>query len=343
MSKYICIYFEEPVQDHFPGFRKTMKVREFPLWCDYSVAILQNLAPPDPIPAVSLSISGPDDMAPLYERLERGRGTDTLIIGRTGNIVVFDWRELRALGHLDGIAKVHIGRVPSELYVLRKERFTPILSEIEERMTGGRRNFCTLLFDDYLFHHFNRVIDIEGYSYLIRNTFEYFRENMSLVSHFRDEGFLDLYARLDSPFSARTSISENGTVRNSMLGAGSRVRGLVEDSILFHDVFVARDAEVRGSVVLPSSRIEEGAVVENALIIGGRDCALERNAQVGGTADVVNREFPAILKKGLTVIGSGLSVPRNSQIGAGCLVENRSEKRLSSPLNMESGSSFRAE
>jgi UDP-3-O-[3-hydroxymyristoyl] glucosamine N-acyltransferase len=93
-------------------------------------------------------------------------------------------------------------------------------------------------------------------------------------------------------------------------------------------------------VVLPSSRIDEGARVENTLVIGGRDSAIERNAQVGSSEDVVNRDFPVILKKGLTVIGSGVSVPRDSRIGAGCLVANRSEKRIASPLNLENGSSY---
>jgi glucose-1-phosphate adenylyltransferase len=132
-------------------------------------------------------------------------------------------------------------------------------------------------------------------------------------------------------------VSESGTMRNSILGAGSRVSGMVEDSVLFHHVQVARNAVIRDSVVLPYTVIEEDALIEHALLIGGKDCIVERNARVGGLEQVSNTDFPNILKGGFSVIGRDVTIPRDSRIGSGCVVYGRAERRSHSPLYVEDG------
>jgi len=342
MSRHHCIFFEEPIEDHFPGFQPAAKVAEFPIWGNFIVNDILGLSNVNAVPHTLFSVKELSALESVTRFLERGRGSDTLIVGRTGNVTVADWKEMCAQRFPDGISKIHLGRAPSELYVLRRKRFLRIVADIGKRMAHSDSGFCNLLFDDFFFYHFDRVIDMNGRNYLIRNASEYFRENLNLISYVHDRDFLELYGRLESPHENKMVIAESGTVRNSILGAGSRVKGLVEDSILFHDVFVARGAQVRNCVVLPSNIIEEGAVMEHALVLGGKDRVIERNVRIGGAKGVENLAYPAVMKNGLTVIGYGLTIPRESRIGTGCLVHGRSEKRLSEPLFVEDGDCYQA-
>ena len=343
MSKYHSILFEESLPKDFPGFLETHRVQDLPVWGNFKVRNLLELSNTSSIPNTPFSIERVSDLEPLNDFLARSVTADSVIVGRTGSIAVLDWKVFYHIRKATvGIAKVHLGKAPSELYIIQRKKLREVLAHVGERLEQGTKSFCTLLFDDYLFHHFDRIIDLEGYSFLMRNSSEYFRQNLGLPSHLQDDRFLSLFARLKSPHSSKTTVSETGTVRNSFLGCGSRVKGEVENSIIFHDVHIAKNVHVRGSVILPFNTIEEGAVIENTLLLEGKDRLIERNVRIGGFRDVTNGDFPGLMQKGLSIIGHGITLPRNSQIGAGCLVYGRGEKKMTPPLVVEDGTSYRA-
>lgn len=343
MSKYYCILFEESLSRSFPGFQTTSHIYDFPIWGNYTIRKVLELSNVSSIPHSLFSVEERSDIEMLSEFLSRGTGADIFVVGRTGNVTVVDWEDFfRLRKAASGIGKVHLGKDPSELYILPRRRLRGIIADVGERAEGSNKSFCTLLFDEYLFHHFDRVINLEGYSFLMRTCYEYWRENLNLPSALQNDRFLGLYTQLQSPYTEKSSVSESGTMINSFVGCGSRVKGVVEDSIIFHDVHIGKNAHVRGSVILPFNSIEDGAVIENALLLEGRDRVIERNARVGGFNDVRNGEYPSLLQKGFSIIGHGVTLPRNSHIGAGCLVYGRGEKKLPSPFVMEDGTSYRA-
>jgi hypothetical protein len=336
--KYNCIFFEESMGELFPGFRKSDRLNNLPLWGNFTVEGIQDLSYMDSVPQSRISIKNSTDISIVGTLVSRQDTGDTLIIGRTGNVTVLDWRFFHDIGSInENIVKIHVGNVPSDLYLIRKKQFPSILAEIGERMEMGEGSFCHLLFDEYLFHHFDRIISIEGQSFLMRNSYEYYRENINLPVYLRDDEFIALYKKLVSPFSAKIVVSEKGCVINSVLGYGSRIHGRVENSIIFHDVEVGRGALVRDSVVLPFNRIEDNTEIQNALVLEGKDRVIEGGSIIGGHSDVQNSEFPGILRAGLSVIGHGISIPRNSRIGAACLLYGRSEKKNTTPLIIEHG------
>jgi hypothetical protein len=246
MSRCHAIFFEEPVELLFPGFLNRTSVREFPLWGNFIVRDVLALSDQTFVPHQTLSVQKPQDLKPVFDTLEDLRASDNLIIGRTGNVTAPDWREICTTTYPDGITKLHIGRAPSELYVLRKRRFERIVKEIDGSMSWTRDSFSRLLFEEFFFHHFDRIIDVSGHSYLLRNAAEYFRENLNLPTYLKDRDFLELYGRLEQANTSKVLIDESGVVRDSILGAGSRVRGTVENSLIFHNVYVARGAHHRG-------------------------------------------------------------------------------------------------
>jgi len=61
-------------------------------------------------------------------------------------------------------------------------------------------------------------------------------------------------------------ISDEAKVVNSMINQGATIYGEVENSIIFSDVYIGKGARVVDSVIMPNVRIEEGAIVEKAII-----------------------------------------------------------------------------
>ncbi len=55
-------------------------------------------------------------------------------------------------------------------------------------------------------------------------------------------------------------------VRNSLIPAGCKVSGTVEDSVLFRNVVIEPGAVVKNSIIMQNCVIKSGAVIENAII-----------------------------------------------------------------------------
>lgn len=116
----------------------------------------------------------------------------------------------------------------------------------------------------------------------------------------------------------------NGVVEHSILSPGVYVEqgGVVLDSIVFDDCFVARDAVVRLSILDKEVRVSEGC-------------------QVGFGDDYTpNREEPEILNSGITLVGKRTRLPAGLKIGHNCKIgSNLSEGDFPSPI-ISSGESL---
>lgn len=112
--------------------------------------------------------------------------------------------------------------------------------------------------------------------------------------------------------------SRSGRVLRSRIGAGARIEGTVEDSVISPDVVVAAGAHVSGSVVLHGSRIGAGARLDRVILDKGVDVG--REAEIGLGEDVPNLAYPFSLSCGAVVVGKGTRVPERSRVGRGCIV-----------------------
>jgi glucose-1-phosphate adenylyltransferase len=72
---------------------------------------------------------------------------------------------------------------------------------------------------------------------------------------------------------APTYYAKGAHVKNAQFATGCVIEGTVEDSLIFRKVTVAKDAEVRNSMVMQGSKIGEGAVLEY--------CILDKNVTIG--------------------------------------------------------------
>jgi len=136
----------------------------------------------------------------------------------------------------------------------------------------------------------------EGYWRNLVNINNYYRCNMELL----DPGiYAELFQKNWKIYTkvkdeAPAKYNEEAEVRNSILGDGCIIEGTVDSSVLFRGVTVQKGAIVRDSIIMQDSKIEEGAVVEYAIIDKG--VTLTRSKYIKG-----DRSWPAVISKNAIV------------------------------------------
>ncbi|MEA4911891.1 MAG: glucose-1-phosphate adenylyltransferase, partial [Oscillospiraceae bacterium] len=78
------------------------------------------------------------------------------------------------------------------------------------------------------------------------------------------ENDFKIYSR--NPCKPPHYIADSAEIQNSIVTEGCLIEGKVDFSVLFEGVTVAKNAVVRDSIVMPGSVIEEGAVVQYAIV-----------------------------------------------------------------------------
>ena len=92
--------------------------------------------------------------------------------------------------------------------------------------------------------------------------------NMELLG---EEPAFDLFAQ-EAPIMSNSStrppafVGPKGSVDDSLVDNGCTILGSVEHSVISDDVFVGKNAVVKDSILFPGARVEEGAVVINAIM-----------------------------------------------------------------------------
>jgi carbonic anhydrase/acetyltransferase-like protein (isoleucine patch superfamily) len=335
MTNFQIVLINEKVHGSFPGYRRDFVLTELPIWADFRVNDIMHISNIGEVPLTYAALEDDASLDVFLATLKKKNSEENIVLGRTGNVVVLDWPSLFSrMSNPKSIRKIQVGKVPSEYYCMKKTDLISIMEGIARPVL--RNSAVRHLFEGVLFSSFESIVDIEGFSFLIRNALEYYRENLKTGVHLRQSGFLEVYGAMRPVSTSQIVIGEDAVVKNSILGNGAKVNGMIEDSVIFNGVSIGRNAYVNSSVILPPSVVEDGVAIENALVLGGEGAVIKRGSVVGGKTLVINKRFPDILKNGLTVVGEGTSVPRESRIGSGCLVYGKNE-RNQQPLNVPAG------
>ena len=136
----------------------------------------------------------------------------------------------------------------------------------------------------------------------------YYDAHMDLVSI---HPIFNLYNRewpllTNPPSLPPAKFSEGGLAQDSIVGAGSIiVGGHVNRTVASHDVLVEKGAFVDGSVLMPSVRIGERAVIRNAIL--DKSVIVDPGAQIGVDLDR-DRERFTLSPGGIVVVGKGVRV-----------------------------------
>ena len=136
----------------------------------------------------------------------------------------------------------------------------------------------------------------------------YYEAHMDLVSI---HPIFNLYNRdwpllTNPPSLPPAKFSENGIAQDSIVGAGSIVAGgHVSKTVASYDVHVGSGAFVDSSVLMPTVKIGDRAVIRRAIIDKG--VVVEPGAQIGVDLDRDRQRF-TVTDSGIVVVGKGIRV-----------------------------------
>ncbi|MCI8633110.1 MAG: glucose-1-phosphate adenylyltransferase [Lachnospiraceae bacterium] len=123
-----------------------------------------------------------------------------------------------------------------------------------------------------------------------------------------------IYAR--NPNEPPHFTAAEAQIKNSMITEGTRVYGTVEHSVIFHGVSIGKGAIVRDSVILPNSKIEDGAVVEYAIV--GQEAVIGKNARVGCSKEEAMKTVqPDPMAGYMAVLADEIQIGENKTVQAG--------------------------
>ncbi len=116
-----------------------------------------------------------------------------------------------------------------------------------------------------------------------------------------------------------TQVLCSGRVENSVVSPGCVIAGEVKNSVLSPGVKVEEGALVQDSIIMHDSVVAKGAKLKRVIV--DKEVYVGPEAQIGfGDPQVINRHFPKHLFSGLTVIGKAAKIPGGAKIGTNCVV-----------------------
>ncbi len=104
-------------------------------------------------------------------------------------------------------------------------------------------------------------------------------------------------------------IGQDAKIFNSIITEGCEIYGVVENSVLFNNVKVARGSYIHDSVIMSDVKIAEGATIEYSII--DSDTRINAGTAIGICKDKAS---------GITVIGSGLYIKAGTVINDGKMI-----------------------
>lgn len=110
-----------------------------------------------------------------------------------------------------------------------------------------------------------------------------------------------------------------GNIVNSLIGAGCRIDGYVENSVLWPGVRVEKRAEVHNSIVMSNTRVGYHSVVHESI--------LDERVSIPEFCLVGSGSGPVPIDRRTTVLGTGVTLHEHSAIGSGCVIAHRTRPK----------------
>ncbi|MCO8194779.1 MULTISPECIES: glucose-1-phosphate adenylyltransferase subunit GlgD [Anaerofustis] len=130
-----------------------------------------------------------------------------------------------------------------------------------------------------------KTFEYVGYSRCIFDVDSYFEGNMDLLKEGIAEELFKSNSRILTKVqdSAPTKYERGCHVRNSVVPAGCKIAGTVENSVIFRNVIIEKGAVVKNSIIMQNCVIKSGAQIEYAIIDKGN--IIGEGLMIKGTSD----------------------------------------------------------
>lgn len=177
----------------------------------------------------------------------------------------------------------------------------------------------------------------EGYWKDVGTIQSYWESNMDLIERVPEFNLFDHNWKIytTNPVMPAHYIGKGGIVKKSIVAEGCMVYGTVRNSILFPGVVVEEGAYIEDSIIMARSVIKKDAKIYRSIL--AEHVKVEDGAQIGVGDLVVNTIKPKIYDSGITVIAEKALVPAGAILGKNVVIHKEVKREDYADLTVASG------
>ncbi len=155
--------------------------------------------------------------------------------------------------------------ISTGIYVIRRRQLIELL---EECIEAERFDFVNDVLVRYRHMKKMYAYKMDGYWSNIATVDSFFRTNMDFLDPKIRREFFNTYPPVYSKVLDLPPAKYNpgSAVKNSLVASGSIVNGVVENSVIFKNVFVGNNCVIKNSIVLNDVYIGDNTYIENCII-----------------------------------------------------------------------------
>ncbi len=174
--------------------------------------------------------------------------------------------------------------VSTGIYVIRRRLLIELL---EQCLEEDRNDFVQDILIRYKDLRKIYSYEMDGYWSNIASVESYFKTNMDfLKKDIRDYFFKqypDVYSKIDDLPPAK--YNPGSVVKNSLVSSGCIVNGVVENSVLFKEVYVGNNCTIKNSIILNDVHIGDNTHIENC-IVESRNTIRPNTTHIGENGEI---------------------------------------------------------
>jgi len=217
-----------------------------------------------------------------------------------------------AIGHLPDPRNPRSNLVSMGIYVFNKDILCQRLIE-DARLSESPHDFGYAIIPNTVRRDKAYAYKFDGYWQDIGTVESYYQANMELTRRAPSFSLDDYWPILTHKIhSASLRMSEQGSVRNSLISSGCLIKGEVENSVLSTNVVIEEQAVVRDSVILADTCIGYHSVINRCILDEGVN--IGEYCYIGFGHGLIKEDW------NITVLGRRVLVPPNTAIGCNCRI-----------------------
>lgn len=191
----------------------------------------------------------------------------------------------------------------------------------------------------YCFNEGMRIFAYEfnGYWKDVGTLQSYWEANMELVDLIPE---FNLYEEFWKIYTKQTMIqpqyvAPTASIERAIVGAGDRIAGHVENSVLGSGVVIDEDACVTNSILMKNVHIKKGAVVDHAII--AENTVIGEESKLGEGEYAESKLNKKVYASNLVTIGSNSVIPNHVTIGKNTAIHGVTQESDYPNMALESG------
>jgi glucose-1-phosphate adenylyltransferase len=223
------------------------------------------------------------------------------------------------------------------IYAFDKNILSQVLQDAHRR---GLQDFGSQIIPDAIHKYKVYGYEHQGYWRDVGTIEAYWQANMDLIVDLPPFNLYEPESQVRTPSVDMPPVKLGPTaqVGRSLISNGCIVNGGVFNSVLSPHVYVETGAQVQDSIVFDDTVIAKDAVVHRSII--DKECYIAQGCCIGYGDDYTpNKDEPVYLNCGITVVGKGASLPPGLKVGRNCKIDSGVQESNFSTLFIPSGSS----